>query len=562
LGFLVIGSGPMTAARTACTVALPNADGFEIDWSLGRKTHRERRHEGRAERSLDSAIMRTFRRGRRPAARAFLATALCTALLAGCSGGDIQPQAEGAGQQLGGAKPLSAKPVDVPLTTDGARGGQAVVAAGGADAVYNYGPTVMQDGGRTRMWWCSQYGSAPPPGDDILYGEAPSADGPFTAPGGGQPLAVLSGNPGNFDGMHTCDPSVVRVGEIYYLYYTGAAGDHALGNSIGLATSTDGVNWVRANGGRPILDPSRDVHRDNVYGAGQPSVVYLDGWFYLMFTDTTGRAAGWNGAGQFLLRSRDPAFASGVEALGAHGFAAVPGTSAPRTRSLVDGFSVDLMWVDSLEAFAIAHETQGGTTITFWNRDFTASPYRPLLIAGPWQEGPGLVRLPDGHAPRSAVDPCDQVPLDVVRATVIGSAGAPTDLRHFGLDVQGAAACEDPNRVLSALDGVAMPSPMRTMDLVTEGKVVRLDRRSVATDLADQVLNRRVPALDKFPVSARLPTAAKAVRAAGRGVGLVLDDGKLWPLSRPQAAALNDSPVVDISPQQWDAYPAGSPLGR
>src|SRR2546430_9373709 len=45
----------------------------------------------------------------------------------------------------------------------------------------------------------------------------------------------------------------------------------SLGNSIGLATSTDGVHWSRAAGGRPILGPSHDVHRANVYGAGQPS---------------------------------------------------------------------------------------------------------------------------------------------------------------------------------------------------------------------------------------------------------------------------------------------------
>jgi hypothetical protein len=91
---------------------------------------------------------------------------------------------------------------------------------------------------------------------------------------------------------------------------------------------------------------------------------------------------------------------------------------------------------------------------------------------------------------------------------------------------------------------------------------VRLDRRSVATELAGQVLNQRVPALDKVPVSARLPAAAKAVRAAGRGVGLVLDDGTLWPLRRPQVAALNDSLVEEISSPQWDAYPTGFPLGR
>jgi hypothetical protein len=154
------------------------------------------------------------------------------------------------------------------------------------------------------------------------------------------------------------------------------------------------------------------------------------------------------------------------------------------------------------------------------------------------------------------------VPLDVVRATATGSAAAPTDLRHFGVDVRAVAACASQDRLLSVLDGAAMPSPARTIDLVVDGRVVRVDRRSVAAELAGQVLEQRVPALDALPVSVRLRSGATAVSAAGRGVGLVLDDGKLWPLRRPQVAAANDSPVVDIGPQQWDAYPMGFLLGR
>jgi len=475
--------------------------------------------------------------------------------------------AGGHGGGVGGAMPKAPpKAINVPLATDADRGSPGVVAEGGADAAYNYGPSVMVDGGRTRMWWCSQYGASGPPGDDILYAEAPTADGPFTGPGGAIPAAVFSGNPGNFDGVHTCDPSVLRVGETYYLYYTGAAGDHALGNSIGVATSPDGITWTRANGGRPIVDPSHDVHRDNVYGAGQPTVVYLDGWFYLMFTDTTGRAAGANGAGQFLLRSKDPVFSGGVEALSDQGFTAVSNASSTRTRSLVDAFSVDLTWIEALQTFAIAHETTDGTTITFWNREFTASPYRPVLIAGPWREGPGLVRRPDGHTPLSAADPCGRVPLDVVRATAIGGAAAPTELRHFGVDVRSVVACPTPDRLLSVLDGTAMPSPARTVDLVAGGRVLRVDRRSVAAQLAGQlagqVLDQRVASLNTVPVTTRLQTGAKAVSAAGRGVGFVLADGKLWPLRRPEVAAANDSPVTEISPQQWDAYPMGFLLGR
>ncbi|PXY29590.1 family 43 glycosylhydrolase [Prauserella flavalba] len=505
--------------------------------------------------------MRTRHRRARLAGAA-LAVTVSAALVAGCTAGTTRPQAEGAepGIGTGPGRPTTTEE-QVPLQADRYRASPGMVAAGGADAVYNYGPTVMSDGGRTRMWWCSQYGSAAPPGDDILYAEANSPDGPFAGLAGerGIPEAVLSGNPGAFDGVHTCDPSVIRVDGTYYMYYTGAAGSHELGNSIGLVTSADGRHWTRP-GTDPIVRPAHDTHRDNTYGAGQPAAVYLDGWFYLMFTDTTGRAAGWNGAGQFLLRAKDPTFSAGVQALGPQGFTEVPHTETARTNSLVDAFSADLMWVDALDAFAIAHQTDKGTTITFWNREFTATPYQPVTIPDEWEEGPGLLRRPDGHAPVSVDDPCGRVPIDVIHATVIGRAKAPTDLRHYGLDLHGLDACAEPERALAVLDGFAMPSPVRTMDLVTDGKVVRVDRRSVAEKLAGVVLDERLPVLDRLPVDVRLRPGARAVEAPGLGAGFLLD-GTLWPVTSAEVVELNGSPAEPVSREEWEDYPAGPILG-
>ena len=372
---------------------------------------------------------------------------MCLLVLAGCGSDSALPSPAALDLPAENGDRASAPPRPEPpatLAVDNPRRSDGVIAAGGADAVYNYAPSVLVAGGTVHMWWCSQYATAKPAGDDVLYATASGIDGPYNGPGGGIPVAVFSGNPGGFDAVHTCDPSVLKVAGTYYMYYTGAAEDRTHGNSIGLATSTDGAHWTRANGGAPIVEPAHDVHRDNVYGAGQPVAVYLDGWFYLMFTDTTGSDAGWNGAGQFVLRSKSPAFASGVQALGPAGFAPVPGYGSTRTRSVVDAFSADLMWVDALQAFAIAHETAKGTTITFYDRGFTRHPYKPVLVPGPWEEGPGLVRGPKGHAPVSATEPCSTVPIDVVRATVIGEADAPTGLRHFGLDLVDVPGCDTP----------------------------------------------------------------------------------------------------------------------
>ncbi len=494
-----------------------------------------------------------------------LALLAAGSLVAGCAATAAQPQAEGTGQggiAGSGPQPPPEPPraANVPLVAKAGRQSQGVVGGGAEDAVYNYGPTAMVENGRTRMWWCSQYSSAPPPGDDILYAEAPTANGPFTGPGGGAAIPVLSGSPGHFDGMHTCDPSVLRVGGTYFMYYTGAAGDHALGNAIGLATSTDGIHWTRPTPDRPLLGASHDVHRANVYGAGQPSAVFLDGWYYLMFTDTTGRAAGWNGAGQFLMRAHDPAFREGVESLGEKGFEPVASTTTPRTRSVVDGFSADLEWVGALDAFAIAHETADGTTITFWDRGFTMQPYQPVLIPGAWKEGPGLVRRPDGHAPTSLDDPCDTVPVDVVRATEIGGAGAPTGLKHFGIDIQNAGGCSTAARSTATFDGIAMPSPDRTIDLYRLGVRVRIDRRSVAAALAGELVDRPLPQVPALPVATRLRSGATIVHSAERGYGVVLD-GKLYGLPDTATVALNGSGVQEIGPQQWDAVARGLALG-
>ncbi|MGW4213064.1 beta-xylosidase [Lentzea sp. NPDC004789] len=438
--------------------------------------------------------------------------------------------------------------IDLKLAVSNGRQSPGSVVAGGEDAVYNYAPAVMVEGGKVRAWWCSQVGSAKPDGDDILYSEGPGPDGPFSAA-----RAVLSGSGTSFDAMHTCDPSLIKIGDTYYMYYTGASRDnHANGSSVGVASSKDGLNWTRENGDQSIIAPAGDTIRQNTYGAGQQSAIYLDGWVYLMFTDTTGLASHQNGAGQYVLRSRDPLFGKDVEALGAQGFKPVPSANQPRTRSVVEAFSADWMWIESASAFAIAHSTDDGTTVTFWNKDFTRHPFEPVVIPGAWKEGPGLVRTPEGHAPVNSTDPCGRVSLDVLRATGVSGSGAPTNIGHFGLDATGLKGCAtlDEARVL---EGFALPSPERTADVVVGGKLVRFERRSVAEKFARGVLGARPKVADSLPVAVRVPAGAPAVIAPDGVVGLVLDN-KLWVVGSAAVATLNSSAVQPVSAEEWARY--------
>jgi hypothetical protein len=433
------------------------------------------------------------------------------------------------------------------LKVENGRQSPGIVVAGIEDAVYNYAPAVMLDNGKVRTWWCSQMGSAKPDGDDILYSDGPSADGPFSTA-----RAVLSGSGSGFDAMHVCDPSLIKIGDTYYLYYTAAERDNQPnGSSVGVATSKDGLTWQRENGGRSIIAPAGDTIREATYGAGQQSAVYVDGWVYLMFTDTTGRASHQNGAGQYVLRSRDPLFAKGVEALGPQGFKPATSNNQPRTRSVVEAFSADWMWIDAVSAFAIAHSTDGGTTITFWNRDFTRHPFKPVLIPGSWKEGPGLVRTPQGHAPVHPTDPCGRVPLDVLRATG-ESGGSPTNIAHFGLDAVGLQGCSTVGEA-RVLDGFAMPSPERTADVVVGGQVIRFERRSVAEKFARGVLTTRPKIADWLKFAVSIPAGAPAVQNPDGAVGVVLDD-KLWMVTSPAVATLNSSTITPVSAEQWSRY--------
>ena len=436
---------------------------------------------------------------------------------------------------------------EAPLRTDRARQGAGTLLSGGPAAPYNYAPTALLDGGQYRIWWCSQLPGVGVPGDDVLTASAGSLNGPYP-----EGVAVLHGSGDGFDAVHTCDPSVIRVNGIYYMYYTGAAADAPFGNAIGLATSSDGVHWDRKPG--PVVTPSMDTKRANTYGAGQPSVLRLDGWFYLMFTDTTGAAANSAGAGQFVLRSPDPAFATSVQALTPTGFQDVADTKSRRSLSVSNAYSADWMWVDALNAFAIAHEVDGkGTVISFWDKDFTTHPYQDVTLGGHWKEGPGLIRRIDGHAPAASQDPCRRVPIDVVRATADDGNG-PDGLGLFGVDVTDANGCQ----ALATSDGVAMPSPDRETVLVVGGRLVKIERRSVSAQVAVKVLDQPVPGLDSLPVVATIKAGQPVLHAPDRPYAFLVD-GKLWPVG-PAVVAANSSPVTETSDADWDAHPAGGDL--
>ena len=227
--------------------------------------------------------------------------------------------------------------------------------------LYDYAPTVLvNDSGVYDIWWCAKIPDHK--GDTILHLSFVSSwlkNGPSYGMGAAYPEFEGYGGSTHFDARHTCDPSVIEVGNTYYLYYGGLA---AASNSIsvttrlGVATSNDAKTWKRVNGGVPILNPRPILASDrNIYGVGQPSIIALNGYFYLLYTDTVGP----DGPGLYVLRSTHPLFKIQAEGWTGQGFSYVdlsypPRTASSQKRLIANGFSGDWAYIPSKNQFMSA----------------------------------------------------------------------------------------------------------------------------------------------------------------------------------------------------------------
>ncbi|MHC5541019.1 hypothetical protein ACYOEI_22585, partial [Singulisphaera rosea] len=128
-----------------------------------------------------------------------------------------------------------------------------------------YAPDVLLDGGVYRMW----YGGQGRDGHDRIH-LAESADGEHWTRRG----VVLDRGAAN----HVNDPSVVKVGAKYFMYYTLAAADVV--DEIALATSQDGIVWEPEG---VVLKPGKSGEWDALI-VGRPSVLF-DGPIFSMWYD-------------------------------------------------------------------------------------------------------------------------------------------------------------------------------------------------------------------------------------------------------------------------------------
>lgn len=135
-------------------------------------------------------------------------------------------------------------------------------------------PAVIQDGGGYKMWYT---GTGPGPGgigSIRKIGMATSTDGIEWTKFASNPVLDV-GPTGAWDAGQVSVPTVARVGGGYHMWYSvGISG----ASGIGHATSPDGTTWTK-DPANPVLPGGSGAWDDIVYA---PFVLY-DGCFFQMF---------------------------------------------------------------------------------------------------------------------------------------------------------------------------------------------------------------------------------------------------------------------------------------
>lgn len=270
---------------------------------------------------------------------------------------------------------------------------------------YDYAPSFMQDGSVYRMYWCGTETRAGIKSDYILHAQAASPEGPWHSavdktPGSYDVVFSPSLKSGTFDRIHVCDPTVMKTSEGYYLYYGGLSGhenSRTTLTAIGVAKGSTPLGFTRLNDGRPVIQAAQNgstwVARKLFYGAGQPSVTYRAPYYYLIYTDTTAQGSNpGNGAGQYVVRSRSPAFDGTVEELSSSGWVERANTTAlVADRSVLEAFSVDIAFDSQSDSFVIAQQVEGPLRTRL---NFAAADWRikgTTALPHVWQDGAAIL---------------------------------------------------------------------------------------------------------------------------------------------------------------------------
>ena len=95
-------------------------------------------------------------------------------------------------------------------------------------------------------------------------------------------VVIARGEPGKFDSTHAKYPSVLKVGDEWWMWYNGRT-DDAFTGSVGLAISKDGLVWTKQNDGDPVLEHGPPGTFDSTK-VDHPAVLFFDDKFHMWYT--------------------------------------------------------------------------------------------------------------------------------------------------------------------------------------------------------------------------------------------------------------------------------------
>jgi predicted GH43/DUF377 family glycosyl hydrolase len=98
-----------------------------------------------------------------------------------------------------------------------------------------------------------------------------------------RPLPVLAPSPNSFDSLSTYNPSVLRVGSKFWMFYRSRQRNDSRTGCIGLAESDDGLQWRKVD--CPVLAPEIEADR---CGCEDPRVIRWQDIFLMTYTGVSG----------------------------------------------------------------------------------------------------------------------------------------------------------------------------------------------------------------------------------------------------------------------------------
>jgi hypothetical protein len=135
-------------------------------------------------------------------------------------------------------------------------------------------PWVIYSGSVFKMWYVGVASYSP---FVCRIYCAVSTDGVNWAPQG---VVLSEGEAGSWDDRVVSSPVVLFDGTTYRMWYIGVGGSASVYGMVGYATSSDGTNWTKLEGG-PVLVPSGNGGWDD-YNVGGLSVMF-NGTHYMMW---------------------------------------------------------------------------------------------------------------------------------------------------------------------------------------------------------------------------------------------------------------------------------------